>query len=72
MRHLTNVRSGLNGLREVALAKGELLPARHYAEDALKINHDLGDRHGMFWGTYGLAEVAIAAGSYRRSQRVFA
>jgi len=64
VHHLNNVYGGLNGLRQVALAKGELLRARQYAEEVLRINRVLGDRRGLFWGIYGLAEVDIAARSY--------
>ena len=69
VHYLNNICIGLNGLSGVALAKSEFLQAKHFAEDALKISRDVGDKHMMFWTTLRLAEVATIAGGYDEARQ---
>lgn len=53
----------LDGLRRVELEQGNLSEARRFAEEAVKIERDLGRENDLFFCLVGQAEVALASSS---------
>ena len=69
IHHLVNISAGLDGLRRVALIKGEARQAKQFAEDLVKIERNMGSRPRLFEALVWLAEATTACGDYQEARK---